>query len=487
MPKFKQGMDRYQELLIPKRIVDCIEDKHLAKLVVSICNMLDFSKIEEKYKEIGQHAYDPRVMTAVLFYGYVLGIRSSRQLAKACRERFDFVFVSKGLKPTHDRISDFRKDNLEDLQDMFKEIVWVGRNMGLAQMGSINASIDGTKIRANASPKLSKDEEGLKDLLDKTQKQIKSILKQAGRIDKREDRKYGRKNEGGELPKRLQSKESREKAIKEAMEALRKQKEQMRKDIVEEKGREPTKAEQKKIDDTKINVTDHDARFMKERQGVIKPNYNAQIAVDEKRQFIVANDVTTECNDQHQLIPMTQKVKDNLGNPPDKVKADNGYFYQLEDATKAFPETVFYVDDTTRRKGDIDLEEIKEDYSEVEYNNLVRLLSDEGKEEYGKRMHTAEPPFGDMKFNLGYRHFLLRGSKKVRGEFNLMCIAHNLKKINKFIIETGVNIGENIEKIVKYRPQSKFSGVGHRALQPYSTNFEKIAKIMRFEISRLSC
>jgi transposase len=393
MPKFKQGMDRYQELLMPKRIVDCIEDKHLAKLVVSICDALDLSKIEAKYMEIGQHAYDPRVMTAILFYGYSLGIRSSRQLAKACRERLDFVFISKGLKPTHDRISDFRKDNLEELKGLFREIVLVGRNMDLTQMGSINASIDGTKIRANASPKLSKDEEGLKDLLDKTQKQINNILEKAGRIDKKEDRKYGKRNEGGELPKKLQSKESREKAIKEAMEVLRKQKDQMRKDIVEEKGSEPTKTEQKKIEDTKINVTDHDARFMKERQGVIKPNYNAQIAVDEKHQFIVANDVTTECNDHHQLIPMTQKIKDNLGDPPDKIKADNGYFYQLEDATKAFPETVFYVDDKNRRKDDLDLEKIKEDYSEIEYNNLVRLLSDEGAEEYRKRMHTAEPPF----------------------------------------------------------------------------------------------
>ena len=121
MSKFRQGMDRYQELLMPKRIVDCIEDKHLAKLVVSICDVLDLSKTEAKYKEIGQHAYDPRVMTAILFYGYAIGIRSSRQLAKACKERLDFIFISKGLKPTHDRISDFRKDNLEVYRDFLKE------------------------------------------------------------------------------------------------------------------------------------------------------------------------------------------------------------------------------------------------------------------------------------------------------------------------------------------------------------------------------
>ena len=458
MPKFKQGMDRYQELLIPKRIVDCLEDKDFAELVITICDALDLSKIEAKYKEIGQHAYDPRVMTALLFYGYALGIRSSRELAKASRYRFDFVFISKGLKPSHDRISDFRKDNLEELKELFKEIVLIGKTMGLVKMGDLKVSIDGTKIRANASPKLTKDEEGLKDLLDRTDRYIGTILKQARKIDNREDRKYGKKNEDYKLPKKLQEKKSRRKAIQEAVDELRKRKNQMRKDIVEKKDREPTKAEQKKIDDAKINVTDHDARFMKERQGVIKPNYNAQIAVDEKQQFIAANDVTIECNDHHQLIPMTEKVKDNLGDPPDKVKADNGYFHQLEDATKKFPETIFYVDDTTRRKEDIDLEEIKEGYSEVEYNNLIRLLSDDGKEEYGKRMHTAEPPFGDMKFNLGYRYFLLRGLKKVKGEFNLMCIAHNLKKINRFLIGTGPTLEENIGKIVKCRAKPQFSG-----------------------------
>ena len=180
---------------------------------------------------------------------------------------------------------------------------------------------------------------------------------------------------------------------------------------------------------------------------------------------------------------MTQKIKDNLGDPPDKVKADNGYFYQLEDATKTFSETVFYVDDTNRRKEDIGLEKIKEDYSEIEYNNLVRLLSDEGAKEYKKRMHTVEPPFGDMKFNLGYRYFLLRGSKNVKGEFNLMCIAHNLKKINRYLIETGASIRESIKKPVKCKVQSKFSGIGHRVLKLTSANFERIAKRMIFELS----
>ena len=127
------------------------------------------------------------------------------------------------------------------------------------------------------------------------------------------------------------------------MEILKEEKEQKKKDIEKEKGRKPTKTELKKVEKMKMNTTDPDARFMKERQGVIKPNYNSQISVDEQEQFIVANDITKECNDCHQLISMTQKSKDNLGEAPEKVKADNGYHPELKKAVGLFPEIDFLV------------------------------------------------------------------------------------------------------------------------------------------------
>lgn len=451
MIKFKEGLDRDQELLIPLKIADYIGEDHLARLVCDICENIDFSSIEMKYSHIGQHAYNPKMMTALLFYGYAVGIRSSRGIEKACEERFDFRYISQNLHPSHDRISDFRKDNLEELKEIFNEIVVIGASLGLVNIGNIKVSIDGTKIRANASPKLSKDEDGLQNLLDKIQKEIDSILEEAEKIDDIEDKKYGKDKRGDEIPKELQSKKAREKAIKEAMAILKEEKEHKKKKIEEEKGREPTHAELKEIEKTKINITDPDARYMKERHGVIKPNYNCQISVDEKEQFIIANDVTKECNDQHQLVPMTQKTKDNLGKPPDKVKADNGYHPQLKVAVEQFPDTDFYVDDKNRRKENLDMKKIKEDYDEVSYNNLTKLLSDEGSKEYKKRMHTVEPPFGDIKFNLGYRHFLLRGIDKVKGEFNLMCIAHNIKKIMRFLIKTGKSILNAFREIIKSR------------------------------------
>lgn len=433
--KFKQGISEKQEFLIPKKPSEYLSDDHLSKMVYQLVDKLDLSKIEKKYSTKGQRAYPPKMMTRLLFYGYSQSTRSSRDIGKACEERFDFRYLSDGFTPSHDRISDFRKDNFKELEDIFEQIVYFGLQLGLADLGNINLSIDGSKIRANASAKQSKDEEGLQKLLDKIQGEIRKMLEEAERIDKEEDEKYGKENRGDELPEHLRSKKSREKAIKEAMKKLKIWKEKKKAKIKKEKKRDPTQAELKKINKTKINITDHDAKFMKERIGVIKPNYNTQLSVDEKNQFIIANNVTKQCNDSHQLVSMLSKSEKTIGEKPKSAKADNGYYPELEDALKQFPDIDLYVDDKNRRNDFIDLDALSKKYSEQQLNNLIKLLKKKGRIEYKKRMHTVEPVFGNIKHNLGYRYFLLRGLDKIKGEFNLMCIAHNIKKIYSFIIK----------------------------------------------------
>jgi len=452
--KFKQGINHNQSFLISKTPADFLPENHLAKAIYEIVDLLDLSAIENKYSELGQNAYNPRMILKNLFYGYSIGVRSSRKLSKSCEDRFDFNFLSDGLKPSHDRISNFRKDNLEEIKQFFVEIVLMGANLGLVKVGNIRTSIDGSKFKANASAKLSKDENGLKKLLEKTQKEIETILEEAQSIDEEEDKKYGKNNRGDELPEKLRAKESRKKAIQEAYEKLKMQKEELKKDIIKEKSREPTSSELKKIEEKKINVTDNDAKFMKQRNGVIKPNYNVQASVDEEYQFILANDVTDDCNDAHQLIPMITQTKENIGKTPEKVKADNGYHSQLEKASEIFPEIDLYIDDKNRRKEDIDLEDIRKKYNDIKYNNLTKLLSPEGEMEYKKRMHTVEPVFGNIKENLSYRGFLLRGLKKVKGEFNLMCIAHNINKIYNFLKKQKIELAvalKNIGKVIKIK------------------------------------
>jgi len=371
--KFKQGIDQNQEFLIPKRPSEYLSGNHLAKMIYSLVARLDLTRIELKYSSKGQHAYSPEMMTRILFYGYSRSTRSSRKISRACEERYDFRYLSDGFIPSHDRISDFRKDNLEELKELFKQIVLLGLGLGLADLGNINLSIDGSKMRANASAKLSKDEEGLQKLLDNVQDEITKMFEEAERIDDEEDEKYGKENRGDKLPEHLRSEKARKKAIDEAMKKLKMWKEKKKAEIKKEKNRDPTQTELKKINKTKINITDHDAKFMKERNGVIKPNYNSQIAVDEKNQFILANDVTDQCNDQKQLVPMIEQTKENIGQCPDKVKADNGYHGQLEKAAELFPEIDLYVDDKNRRKKFINLYQLFKKYSKVKYNNLTKL------------------------------------------------------------------------------------------------------------------
>src|SRR3989344_7954594 len=174
--KFKQGINPNQEFLFPKKPADFLPDDHLAKAVYEIVGHLNLDSMIAKYSEMGQHAYDPGTMTRLLFYGYCIGVRSSRKISKGCEDRFDFAYLSDGLKPSHDRISDFRKENLDELKQIFKDIVLIGMNLGLANFGNIKTSIDGSKFKANASSKLSKDEEGLKKLLEKTEEEIKVVL-----------------------------------------------------------------------------------------------------------------------------------------------------------------------------------------------------------------------------------------------------------------------------------------------------------------------
>ena len=206
---------------------------------------------------------------------------------------------------------------------MFQEIILIGLKLGLVQIGNIKVSVDGSKIRANASGKLSKDEEGLKKLLDEVNEKVSVILKEAENIDRKEDSEYG-DSHGDELPKGLQKLEKRKAKIEKAIEELKEEKETLREDILKKKG-EVTKKEEKEIEKKKINLTDSDAKYMKERQGCIKTNYNTQISVDEAKQFILANDITVECNDKKQLIPMLKQTEENVRAKVDESKADSGY------------------------------------------------------------------------------------------------------------------------------------------------------------------
>ena len=488
MPKFKTGESRNQMVLFPETINDYIPEGHSARIVLSIVLTLNIDTIISEFSNVGQRAFSPRTLLVILFYGYSIGIRSSRKLSKACEERVDFMYLTGKLHPSHKTISEFRRKNLSEISEVFQEIILIGIKLGLVKLGNIKISIDGTKIRANASGKLSKDEKGLVKLLSNVKDKVACILKEAEEIDQQENLEFGDRR-GDELPEELKQLEIRKDKIKSAIHELQKEKAELKNELIEKKNKNGTlsKTEEKKIENRKINITDHDARYMKERNGCIRTNYNAQASVDEENQFIVACDVTNECNDKRQLIPMIKQSEENLEAQIDICKADSGYHSGDNLAKISKNQMEILIDDPAKQR--VDNDNFKYDKVNFKYNsetdsytcpegkllhlsssteekstykckeclkcpvkpdctkkakykqlsrgrhehliekNREKLISDEGRKEYQKRMHTVEPVFGNIKFNLGFRQFLVRGIAKVKGEFDLMCIAHNIKKI----------------------------------------------------------
>jgi transposase len=470
MAKFKPYR-RDQLHLLPPSLDDYVPDGHLARVVYEIVEGLDTAPIEDKYSELGQHTYHPRILLKLLFYGYATGVRSGRKIAARCESDTAYMYLAEGYRPDFRTINDFRKDNLPAIAEYFREMVQVCRELGMGQVGEI--CLDGSKLRANAAPRRSKDQAGYEAWLQAVDAEIRRLLNEAEAIDRAEDERYGEAR-GDELPAELRTKGTLRGKIQEALSALQ--------------GEAPDR----------VNLTDPDSRFMQERKGVLVPAYNCQLAVAEG-QLIVGADVVTETNDRKQLLPMIVQTEKVTGDPIHTVIADSGYasydnyealatrgttgyipdqyFAQREQGTYRRPERRYHKENFRYDPGRDQYvcpegkplrlyKERDTDRGVVKRRQLIykgtecagctvrahctrapartlvrekregfldrmrqRLHSSEGRATFTKRLYTVEPIFGHFKYNLGYKTFLLRTLDKVRGEFKLMCIGYNLRKL----------------------------------------------------------
>lgn len=273
--------------------------------------------------------------------------------------------------------------------------------------------------------------------------EVEKLLKQAEALDRQEDKKYGKGKRGDELPKELKFKERRLAKIREAKQAL--ELEARAEAAVKAKsGKDgkppedgasgsPQTPEASPKPEKQRNFTDPDSRIMLD--GATKgftQAYNAQAAVDCGSQVIIVADVTQQANDKRQLVPMLGQVEDNLGEIPDCVLADAGYF--SEEAVR------FVADGFTepfipreRVKHDDRLPPVPRgripDNLSVVARALRRLRTKSGQQIYSKRKETIEPVFGQIKEARGIRAFLLRGLEHVKGEWKLICLTHNILKL----------------------------------------------------------
>ncbi len=418
-----------EELLLPPSLRDWLPERHLAYFVSDMVDNLDLTAMEAVYgsEKRGQPPYDPLMMTKVLVYGYCVGVFSSRRIERRLVEDIGFRVLAADNQPNFRTISDFRKIHLKTLAGLFEQVLKIALEAGAMKVGRV--ALDGTKMKANASKHKAMSYDRMLEKEKQLKAEVKQLLEQAEAADAEEDARYGKDRAGDELPAELERRETRLKKIREAKRAV----EERARQRAAAAGKDPKQA--KPEDKDQYNFTDPESRIMKGADGFVQA-YNAQAAVEPGLQLIVGQTVTQAANDKEQLIPALAIIEEQSGQRPDEVLADSGYcseknLEQLDSEESPERRVIGYIA-TERQKHD----EYKEPCPRgplpkgaTRVDRMKRKLKTEaGKAVYAARKTIVEPVFGQIKQARGFRQFLLRGIDKVRGEWSLLCLTHNILK-----------------------------------------------------------
>lgn len=445
-----------QPLLLPPSLQDWLPEGHLARFVADVAEQLDLSAIYAAYTRKdgrGQLGYHPLLLTRLLLYGYCLGVSSSRKIERKTHDDVAFRFLAADQHPDHDTIASFRQRHLEALAGLFLQALRMCQQAGLVKLGHV--AIDGTKVKANASKHKAMSYARMSEAEQQLQQEVEELLRRAEATDAAEDALYGQGNRGDELPAELARRESRRRKIREAkaaLEAEAKQRAEEQQAAAEAKVAERRKQEtetgrkvggrEPEIPDpeqarpaakAQRNFTDPDSRIMPDgaNKGSFVQGYNAQAAVDSEAQVIVAADLVQAANDKQQLAPMVKQTATNVGAKPTAVSADAGYWSEANVTDERVTGIDLYVA-TGRKKDDKKVEPVSEsppeNVSEKE-KMASKLRTGAGQAVYKMRKAIVEPVFGQIKEVRGFRRFQLRSLAKVRAEWQLICLTHNLLKL----------------------------------------------------------
>jgi transposase len=425
-----------EELLLPPSLRDWLPENHLAYFVGDVVDNLDLSAMDAVYgtEKRGQPPYDPQMMTKILVYGYCVGVFSSRRIERHLVEDIAFRVLAAGNQPNFRTISDFRKIHLKTLEGLFEQVLKIALEAGAMKVGRV--AVDGTKVKANASKHKAMSYDRMKEKEAQLKAEVKDLLAKAAAADAEEDGLYGKDQRGDELPEELQRRESRLKKIREAKKAV----EARAKEKAASEGTDPKQAKPK--DKDQYNFTDPESRIMKGADGFVQA-YNAQAAVEADFQLIVGQTVTAAANDKEQLLPMLDQVELQSGQYPCEVLADSGYCSEqnLEQMdTELNPERRVdgYVATGRQKHGEYrepcPRGPLPRGATRVERMKR-KLKTKAGKVIYAARKTIVEPVFGQIKQARGFRQFLLRGIDKVRAEWSLVCLTHNILKLYRLCNE----------------------------------------------------
>ena len=427
--------DPQQMLLLPETLQEWLPEGHLAHFISDAIDGLDLGAFHARYDKDGprNQPFHPAMMVKVLVYGYATGVFSSRKIARKLHEDVAFRVLAARNFPAHRTIRDFRAIHLNELGDLFVQVVRLAREMGLVKLGTI--AVDGTKVKANASRHKAMSYGHMVKTEADLKAQIEALLAKARAADEAE------KNEPElDIPAEIARRQDRLDAIAAARTRLEQRQreadlERGRSDDDEQKPRgpdgKPKGGRYKRPfgvpeDKDQDNFTDPDSRIMPRAGGGFDASYNAQTAVDEAAHIIVAAELTNCASDARELPTMLQAVKDNLGRLPEQALADTGYKSEavFEALAGSGCDLVVALGREGKQALSFDPERLPHTAAMA-----AKLRTDQGRAAYRRRKWIAEPPNGWIKNVLGFRQFSLRGLHRVQAEWKLVCLALNLRRM----------------------------------------------------------
>lgn len=440
-------IDRQTGFLLPPSVDDWLPQKHLARFVVELIDGLDLSAMSGVYRGSGSASYHPRLLLGILVYGYATGVFSSRKLERATYDSVAFRFIAANDHPDHDTIATFRRRFLKEIEGLFVQLLLLAREMGLLKMGTV--ALDGTKIHANASKHSALSYEHAGKIEVQLKAEVAELLAKAEAADRsavpdglsipdelarREERLQRIAAARATIEARAKERFEREQAEHQAKLAARTAKEKATGKKPGGKPPEPPVEGPRPTD--QINLTDEESRIMPVSGGGFEQCYNAQAVVAEGSLLVVATTVVQAPNDKQQLEPMLAKINAlpaDLGKA-DIMLGDNGYF-SAANVTACLAAEIEPLLSLGRDAHHQTLSQRFADAPPAPENPTPveamahRLQTPEGKKLYALRKHTPEPVFGIIKSVLGFRQFLLRGLNKVSGEWALVTLAWNVKRM----------------------------------------------------------
>jgi len=440
-------IDRKTAYLLPPSVEEWLPEDHLARFIVEVVDGLDVSRLAKAYAGRGSAAYHPALLLSLLVYGYATGVFSSRKIERATYDSVAFRFIAAGSHPDHDTLAAFRRRFLDELADIFVQVLEMAKEMKLLKLGTV--SLDGTKMHANASRHSALSHGHIEKIEAQLKAEVQELLalaEQADRADvpdgvslpaeikRREDRLSAMAAAKAKIEARAKERFEREQA---AFDAKVAQRDAKAKETGKKPGGKPPKPPAPGAQATdQLNLTDEESRIMPVAGGGFEQAYNAQASVDTGSLLVVAAAVTQATNDKEQVEPMLEQLAalpKSLGQA-NQLLADTGFFSSKNVAAceqSAIEPLIAMGRDEHHldwRERFTEPEPLPADATPVA-RMAHRLKTKAGRAAYALRKQTVEPVFGIIKSVLGFRQFLLRGLNQVTGEWRLVCLAWNLKRM----------------------------------------------------------